>query len=311
MLTAIRSTERSDNDTLDQVRGVLCALANRGETYFSPISTLSIRFSLDRRNREIAPADTLQLLYAIGDVQRLPGGYWLPVPTTLVQLGELAVVISGTPTQRLEDYLGTPVRSSGYSRVVPHLHVTTSSLPRRSFASWCGAPSSTTDWTIQYINAAAYSRQFVDNGFECFDHWSKRTVTRWLDSRQRDKIPDGVVLSRARSPVGTLHLLCKFRGGRPLAMCEIGYEWSTAWRLALGLRALHGNHARFRVRQDSETESTLVITRFLPSEETIVLHALGSARQDTATTLGITLDDASVPPMVQMLISLGLKQDGD
>lgn len=311
MLVAIRSMETFDNDTLDQVRGVLCALTNRSETYFSPISTLSIRSALDRRNRDIAPADALQLLYAIGDVQRLSGGYWLPVPTTLVQLGQLAVVISGTPTQSLEDHLGTAVRASGYSRVLSHLPVTTSSLPNRSFASWCCAPSSSTGWTTQYINAATYSPQFVDDGFECFDHWSKRTVTRWLDSTQREKIPHGVVLSRARSPVGTLYFLCKFRGGRPIAMSEIGYEWSTAWRLAFGLRALHGNHVRFRVRHKRETESTLIVTRFLPYEEDMVLHALGAVRQDTATTLGITLDDASLPPVVQMLTSLGLKQDGD
>jgi hypothetical protein len=310
MSIAIRSTESFDNDTLDQVRGVLCALANRSETYFNPVSTLSVRFALERRNRELAPANSLQLLYSIGDVQRLPGGYWLPVPTTLMPLGSSTMVISGAPNQTLEEQLGTAVRSRGYSRLVSHLPGHSSPYPQRTFASWCGAPENTAAWTTRYLNDARYSSQFIDEGIECFDHWSKRALTRWLDKSRWATIPNGIVVSRVRSPVVTFYLLCKFRASRLTAVIEIGRERSIAWRLIFGLRALANNHAWFRVRRDSETESTLFVTRFLPTEEEMALYSLGDVQEDGAT-LRITLDDTVVPSMVQMLSSLGLQQDVD
>lgn len=303
--------EKFDSDALDQVRGVLYALANRSEAFYCPVSTLSIRCALERRNRSIAPADTLEALYSIGDVQRLTGGYWLPVITALVPLGSSAIVISGAPTQIVEEHLRTVVRSMGYSRIASHLTEAAASLPQRTFLSWCGAPPITTVWVKQYITDAAFTRQFIDEGFECFNHWMKRTDTRWLDNHHRNSIPDGVVLARVRTPVGKLYLLCRFLGGRPISISEIGYQWSIAWRLALGLRALQHNPSKFQVRRDDVTTATIIVTRFLPSEELMVLHALGEVREYTATQIAITLDEATIAPTVQMLTSLGLEMDGD
>jgi hypothetical protein len=310
MRVATQTTESFDNDTLDQIRGVLCALSNRGESFCSPVSTLSIRFALARRNRELAPADHLKLLYSIGDVQSLPGGYWLPVPTTLVPLGQSsAIVISGAPTQTLEGQLGTVVSAPGYSRQIFRSSRHTTTHPHRTFASWCRTPMDTVEWTKHYLDHATFASQFVDEGFETFDHWSRRTNVRWIDKERRASVPDGAILSRMRTHVGTLYALFKFRRSRPIAYVEIE-DRDTAWRLALGLRAIANSHAIFRVRRVSESKSTLSVTRFLPSEELTTLRALGTVQEEGAT-LSFTLHEPVVPTTVQMLLSLGLKQGTD
>ncbi|WP_129777090.1 hypothetical protein [Peristeroidobacter soli] len=179
----------------------------------------------------------------------------------------------------------------------------------RSLQAWSGAPFNTGDWTRTFVKEATYSRQIPNNDFECFNHWSRKASTRWIATEQRGTIPDGVVLTRTRTPVGSLFALTRFDEGQPVSLAEFSNERRISTRLALGLRALHDNPARFRLSLASDDECVVIVTRYLPPEETMVLHALGRVRDVTQHSLAVSLDRALVDPAVQVLSALGLKQD--
>lgn len=291
--------------SLDAVRGALFALSNRGGDFFEPSSTRAIRFALSRRGREFSPVQELDELYDIGDAQRLGGGRWLPSATASIEVGSMFVILSGMPTRMLERAIAEPIYSHGSTRLV-------SSLPTRgvagshSFNSWSCCPESTLEWTKRILATTIYPMRAASN-LEYFNHWQASVPQRWTPSLPRSVPTTVTVLARNKGPIGTLYYLCKVDQSEAVAMQELSQNWNEAFRLGFGLRSLADNAPAFYVRSISDAVSEIVVPKFLPSAERMVMRALGPLQELDATSLMTSKLPFGVLGKVEgMLQSLGL-----
>jgi hypothetical protein len=296
-----------DASSLDQVRGVLFALSNRGGDFFEPSSTQAIRYALSRRGRDASPVEVLEELHDIGDAQRLGGGRWLPCTTASVEVGSLFVLLSGMPTGMLERAVAEPVYGHGSSRLV-------SSLPSHGVAGshkfnwWSGCPESTLEWTKLFLAAARYPMRAVSN-LEYFNHWQQSVSQRWTPSLPRSVPKSVTVVARNKGPIGTLYYLCRVEQSEAVAMQELSQDWNEAFRLGFGLRSLADNAAAFHVRSISDEESEVVVPKFLPSAERMVLRALGPLTELDATFhMTCRVPVGAMGKVEEMLQALGLSK---
>jgi hypothetical protein len=293
--------------SLDEVRGVLFALSNRGGDFFEPSSTQAIRFALSRRGREASPVEALKELHDIGDAQRLSSGRWLPSTTASIEVGSLFVLLSGMPTGMLERAIAVPVCGHGSNRLV-------SSLPSRGIAGshtftwWSGCPESTLEWTKRILATARYPMGATSN-LEYFNHWEPFVSQRWTPSLPRSVPKIGPVVARSKGPLGTLYYLCRVEKSQAVAVQELSQDWNEAFRLGFGLRSLANNAAAFHVRSLSADEFEIVVPKFLPSAERMVLRALGPLKELDATfQMTCKLPIGAMGKVEEMLQALGLSK---
>lgn len=90
-------------------------------------------------------------------------------------------------------------------------------------------------------------------------------------------------------------------------MQELSQNWNEAFRLGFGLRSLADNAPAFYVRSISDAVSEIVVPKFLPSAERMVMRALGPLQELDATSLMTSKLPFGVLGKVEgMLQSLGL-----
>ncbi len=293
---------------LDQVRGVLFALSNSESRFFESVSTQSIKFALIRRGREGSPGDALDELYCVGDIQSLGRGRWLPSITASVSVGQLFVILSGMPTRSLARIIKQPIFGGGSCRLVGEIRPETG-IGSRPFQWWCGAPGSTVEWTTQALRASTFPLEVMSR-LEYFNHWDRTVSYRWSHVLPRSTPASCIVVAREKSLTGTLYFLCRVVNSKASSVQELTTDWSQAFRLGFGLRALIGNSATYLVRGVDGENCEVVTPGFLPSPERKVLRALGQIQdlQETSQLLA-RIPVAAWPQVDLMLRALGLSKE--
>jgi hypothetical protein len=292
---------------LDQVRGVLAALANRGTSLLQPVSTNAVLAALRRRNRELDTGKCLGRLSHVGDIQRLRGGLWLPCSTTLVRCAGLLIVVSGFPTPRLAIELGVHPVTMGDSRVITGASVSEPDIRLRDFDTWCRAPTSSIRWAESFIVNAQYWQGTLMEGMQWHDHWSERIHRRWNELDANVDLSRGPVLARIRHRHGAAEYFLLRRGRPGLEIAEVPISEGTHQRLRYALLAASGNPAAFRLTRSAGGFVEIVAPLDLPGPESMVLSALARALTPTnAWEQMLSIPEAALPQVERMLTGLGL-----
>jgi hypothetical protein len=292
---------------LDQVRGVLFALSNRGTAFFESVSTLAIRNALARRGRDGLPATLLEELHSVRDIQRLRHGRWVPCVTGLVAMGEIFVVLSGMPTPMVERALGTTPFGSGSSRLIRAAPSDIGAVSHQ-FSWWCRAPESTVDWTQNIVRGATF-RLGIMPKLEYFNHWDRSVTHRWVYALPRSVPRQTIALAREKGPIGTVYYLCRIEDATVEGVEELPGDWNDAFRLGFGLRVLCGNSSFYSARFTEAQTCEILTPKYLPSEESMVLRALGVVQHlPNSSLVSSTLPMGAWPRVEMMLQSLGLSK---
>jgi hypothetical protein len=292
---------------LDEVRGVLAALADRGNPLLQPVSTNAVTAALKRRNRSLDSGQCLDRLGRVGDVQRLRGGLWLPCSTTLVRCASLLVAVSGLPTPLLATELGGNPQTPGDSRTVAASSVAESDIRLRNFDSWCRAPASSLRWSDVFIANARYLQGTLTEGMEWHDHWTAGRRVRWSELYPDVDLERGPALARLRSRQGAAeHFLLRRHGGA-LQMADVPKVQGEHQRLRYALLTAAGNPVKFRLARQADGFIEVSVPRILPSSEAMVLAALGRALTDPGDWEQVfSLPESAWPQVERMLMGLGL-----
>ena len=291
--------------SLDQVRGVLFAAANRHDRFFESVSTQAIRFALARRGRDGSPVEALDELHRVGDVQRLGRGRWLPCVTAAVQVARIFVLLSGMPTRILSRVTNRHIFGNGSCRLVGECP-TEDGIASQQFELWCGAPSSSAEWTTQILRTASYPLEVMSR-LEYFNHWDRFVSHRWSYALPRSTPASHVVVAREKGSTGTLYFLCRVVDSTPSALHELSKDWNQAFRLGFGLRALMGNPATYALRNSDGDTCEVITPAFLPSREQKVLRALGPVVKLQGASQNVTTIHVAAWPQIELMLrALGL-----
>jgi hypothetical protein len=210
------------------LRAALWASSNRATTPVYVTRLLSVAepllkpdpdFATDRTKKaseSLGPDDllreTLEEMELIGDVCRLPHGYWLPSPLRVVLLNSLErhLVIGGTPIGALPGMLSTRLDFSGVARFASEVE---EKLPTESEENWCGLPKQDVDKWSAGILERAELQEFDDKEIE-FEMYAPglKGVRRSQDGFQLHRwtgvlsaLPDGRYLARQKLFRGRTH----------------------------------------------------------------------------------------------------------
>jgi len=294
-------------DELDQVRGVLSGLSYGLRPLLRPVSTNAIAASLKWRNRSFDVGSHLARLSSIGDVQRLPGGLWLPCCTTLVRCATVLVTVSGLPTSQLATELGEIPQAAGDSRFIVGSAIADSDIRLRDFRTWCRAPASSLSWAEDVIANAQYWQATLTEGMEWHDHWNSETRGRWRELFADVDLTRGAVLARIRARHGQAEYFLLRSHCGALQMAEISKVDGEHQRLRYALLAMAGNPASYRILRVADGFLEVSLPRVLPQPESMVLHALGRTAPDSQEWMPtFSLPHQAWPQLEQMLTGLGL-----
>jgi hypothetical protein len=227
-----------------------------------------------------------------------------------VPVGDVFVALSGMPTQILARVMGHPVFGAGSCRLVQAMPTETNT-GLHQFRWWCRAPESTVEWTLGIMRAATF-RLGETSRREYFNHWDKSVTRRWSYALPPSIPPSTIVLAREKSPTGTLYYLCRIVNATIEGAQELSGDWNEAFRLGFGLRALANNSASYFVRISDSQNCEVIIPRFLPSQESMVMRALGIVLDLPNTSLiSAMIPVGAWPRVVLMLQALGLSKRDD
>lgn len=273
----LTGTSETVAQQIDQVRGVLFAMAHSDGEFLSPVSSIAIHHALAARGRKVGVLDLMDRLVRVRDIQDLTGGYWLPVTTRSVPLGGCALLISGKPTSFLNTDYGLCPFGTGYGRLVAW---TTSSqaLASEPLSRWLSAPPLSSEWADQLVCSVQWSDPLGVGDFQIFDHWSRKPQTRWIESGALN-VPDGPVAARHVFPTGAVdHYLVRFRRGRAEQLASLANP-DHAHRLRIALLAKAGNPRRWTVQQVDANHVRLT-TFHLPHDEMRLLESIAQVENN-------------------------------
>lgn len=288
---------------IDQVRGVLFGMANSGNEFLSPISSIAIHHALAARGRKMSVSETMQQLLRLREVQDLPYGYWLPVSTRLVTIGDCALLVSGKPTSHvISDYGITPV-GYGLGRMI--FQEIAEALPIEPLAHWLSAPTSTRQWANEFIASAAWSDPIGSEELILFDHWSKSPSRRWIEAKSAE-VPDGPAVGKQEFPSGQVdHYLLRYRGGHAESLSQIS-SGDEAHRLRIALQAHVGNPRTWSIR--GADDDTAVLTSYYLTEDEMRLLDVVATVDRSEDGIVARLPIAAIDGIREVLSNLGLKE---
>lgn len=268
------STQYSETvaQQLDQVRGVLFAMANSGGEFLSPVSSIAIHHALAARGRKASVSDLMNRLLRVRDIQDLAEGHWLPVTTRAVVLGSCALLVSGKPTSFLKTDYGVWTFGSGLGRLVAWPSFA-DAIPREPLDRWLATPYRSSDWADELVRSIQWADSLGAENMQIFDHWSRNPRTRWVESSALD-VPDGPVAARHvfRSHGGVDYYLLRYRRGRAEQLAELANP-DLAHRLRIALLTRAGNPRHWTMQRVDE--SCVRLTTFLlPDDEMRLLETI-------------------------------------
>jgi hypothetical protein len=294
-------------EDLDQVRGVLAALSNRGTSLLQPVSTNAVSAAIKLRNRTLDSGQCLNRLGSVGDVQRLPGGLWLPCSTTLIRCAGILLAVSGLPTSRLATELGENPLPLGDSRAVAASRIPPSDTRMRDFDTWCRAPISSVRWSEALMANSPYWQATLTEGMEWHDHWTEEMRWRWSVLHADVDLSRGPALARLKGRHGAAEYFLLRRNPGGLQMAEVPKAEGEHHRLRYSLLSTAGNPATFRAAVTADGFTSVSVPRHLPSPEFMVLTALANAlTPPEAWEQEFRIPEAAWPQVERMLAGLGL-----
>jgi len=229
--------------------------------------------------------ETLEEMELIGDLARLPGGYWLPSPLHVVPLKavEHSLLIGGRPIWALPKEVASRLDYSGVTRFVMGK---VEGLPVESEESWCRLPKDEVDKWSARILAHAELRELDDPEIE-FELYAagipgvRRSqdgfqVHRW--TKTITSLPDGRYLARQQLFRGRTHYAVgEIRKGKIVRTGPFDGQEGGVRRLMYGIDLIGRSPVRVLVARGRESwEFTL--SNEVPRAEHRLLTALASLK---------------------------------
>lgn len=141
-------------DPVEVVRSTVASLSVTAEHSIHEINICRLQDFFSRTKLPSqALTHALEDISALGEVEHLGKGYWLPAPTRAVSLnGDTSLLVSIAPTTELQRHFPS-VRRAGLGRLVATTQV--SRLLTQSLKSWCGTSElDTATWIRTQIQSA-------------------------------------------------------------------------------------------------------------------------------------------------------------
>ena len=227
--------------------------------------------------------ETLEEMELIGDVARLPGGYWLPSPLHVVPLKAVthSLLIGSRPVWALPKEVVSRLDYAGVARFVMG---TVEGLPVESEESWCRLPKDDVDKWSARILAHAELQELDDPEIE-FELYAAGIpgVPRSQDGLQIHRwtkrvalLPDGRYLARQQLFRGRTHYaVCEIRKGRIVRTGPFDSQEGGVRRLMYGIDLIGKFPVRVLVARGRESWE-FVLSNEVPRAEQRLLTALAS-----------------------------------
>ena len=228
-------------DPLEFARGALCAATFVATDAARETHVARLQNLFERAGLAASMADALGTMQFLREAEPLGGGYWVPAPVRVVELGPNCCLFVGPqPTSELQRHFAG-VRRAGAGRLIDRTEVP--ELPKQSQAAWRGSDGSDScAWAQSAVDSALkqLAPSLVDDGLAVFG-------TRIAGGMRREPVwvqPGsgaacewrGVGLFRARTGATRhRHFLGKYETGKKFLE---GPAIQDAARLQFGLAAL-------------------------------------------------------------------------
>lgn len=231
--------------------------------------------------------EALDEMELIGDVARLPDGYWLPAPLRVIPLPAMNrwLVLGGRPNSMLPEDLVPTLEHSGVARFATPEPL---GLPQESEETWCRLPTEPLAvWTTQVINNTEL-RELDDPDLELEFYAPAQTAARRKAPFQTQRwtvvtksLPDGLYLCRQRLFRAMVHFaVAKVQNGRTVATGPLDRNELSVRRLMYGMDDRGGCPVRVK-RQREGHSTTFILGNEVPRPEHRLLTALAELRLPT------------------------------
>ena len=228
-----------------------------------------------------AALDEMEL---VGDVARLPDGYWLPAPLRVVPLPAVNrwLLLGGTPNSMLPEDLVRTLEHSGVARFAT---TEPSGFPKEREEAWSRLPSEPlAAWTTQVMNNTEL-RELDDPDLELEFYAPAQTAARGRAPFQTQRwivvaksVPDGLYLCRQKLFRTMVHYaVAKLRNGKTVATGPLDRNEVSVRRLMYGMDDRCGCHVRVK-RQRQDHSTTFILGNEVPKPEHRLLTALAELR---------------------------------
>jgi hypothetical protein len=226
----------------------------------------------------------LEEMELVGDVARLPHGYWLPAPLRVVPLPAMKrwLMLGGTPNAMLPEDLVPTLEHSGVARFAT---AEPAGLPQEKEETWCRIPSEPlAAWTAQVINNTEL-RELDDPDLELEFYAPAQGATRGKAPFQTQRwtavtksLLDGLYLCRQRLFRAMVHYaVAKVQNRRTVATGPLDRNEVSVRRLMYGMDDRCGCPVGVkRLRQGHST--TFILGNEVPRPEHRLLTALAELR---------------------------------
>lgn len=162
-------------DALEFARGTLSAMSFVATDTAREVHVTRLQDQFDRAGIAATMANALGTLHFLREAEPLDNGYWIPVPTRVIDLGGRHHFLIGiNPTAELRRHFRS-VRRAGAARIADAREIV--SLPRQSLGAWRGHDGhSASVWARTTIEFAMqqFAASVVDEGVEAFGTRSGR-----------------------------------------------------------------------------------------------------------------------------------------
>jgi hypothetical protein len=196
------------------------------------------------------PRQVLDSLAVLGDVISVGGGYWIPGPTSLVELdgSQNVMVVGGIPSQIATGHFGERVKSTAAFRHVGRrpILITPAKDILQTIESWLGHTDPIREWTDSTLHQhAARLSVDMDIGVEPLEIYApeifrdQRKAGRWIRAAQVGRALEGLRLCRLRQGAGAFgvpHFLATFNytGGQLTVGRSVSVAADVSRRLRFG-----------------------------------------------------------------------------
>jgi hypothetical protein len=291
----------------DDVRALLSALANVNGA-LKPVSILTVRRELTKRRFAPDVKPQMELLHGLGEIEAVGGGFYLPIPTHVVEFGDWAVLLSGLPSQEISRIYGITIIAPGSARIVRNLPVT-STIARRQQSDWLGTPACSKQWGRTVIESTQLKDPYGWQSLQTYNVDRKVGSIGWIGVSEELVSSDGVHLLRNASGLGPRsYYLLKVAGNKVRGLGELPLRGADIRRLQFALRAISGASASFSLTPRDADHSELSAP-FLPAQEARFLRAIGHvAERVDGKGIIATIPSYTEDVVVRILSSLGLKR---
>jgi hypothetical protein len=230
--------------------------------------------------REVIRA-ALEEMEVVGDVARLPGGYWLPAPLHFVPLHAVKrwLLVGGGPTSSLASDLAGRLEFNGVARFTA-----TESMgwPTESEEAWCRLPKEPVDtWAAKIIGGMVLQElddpdlklEFYAAGIaKVPGSLGAYQVHRWTPLAT--SLPDGRYLVRQKLFRGMIHFaIAEIKKGKAVATGPLDPREFSVRRIMYGVDRLQGRSVKVSVIRKDEV-AHFVLGNEVPRPEHRLLTAL-------------------------------------